>query len=105
MKKNASKTANLNPKPCRPPGDAFWNLADSFLQAAKAAHDALRHRGGIGDISGPIAFLYLRSLELGCKVCLPKEKYSDKRVMKEFGHKITLLLNELEKNGTLADIK
>lgn len=107
MKKNAIKTiaagTNINPKPCRPSGDAFWNQADAFRQAADALHEVLRRPGNMQNIAVPMTFLYFRSLELGFKACLPANKY-DGKAIRGFGHDLTALLNVLETDGILSGL-
>lgn len=107
MKKNVSKAIaagiNINPKPCRPSGDAFWNQADAFRQAADALHEVLRKPRNMQNIAVPMTFLYFRSLELGFKACLPVNKY-DGKATRGFGHNLTALLNVLETDGILSGL-
>ena len=96
---------NIAKNPGRPSSDAFWVQADAFREAASALHDLLKKSENPPSVAIPITFLYLRSLELGCKSCLPEKEYPSVEDMKKFGHGLTGLLNELQKNKKLDQLE
>lgn len=89
----------------RPSKDAFWVHSEAFLEAANASHKILRSPCYVGLISIPTVFLYLRSTELCLKSFLPESDYTDSNLMRCLGHRLTLLIDEIDKLGVLSKMK
>lgn len=90
--------------PNTPSSDKFWTQSKAFLDAAKASHDVMREPNYYGEICIPITFLYFRAMELALKACLPLEKLSDQDVRNKYGHKLSLLIDELERTGVFKKL-
>jgi hypothetical protein len=98
-------STDRNLRPARPSGADFWLLGNSFFQAASILHNDMKNSLGSNDVATPTTFLYLRSVELCCKACLPKSTYSDTTIMTNLGHDLSKLLDALSDSKILDNIR
>lgn len=97
-------TTPTTQNPGMPSSDEFWILGSGYLDAGNACLSLIRNgkadgKPYFGHVVFPCMFSFFRSIELGLKAILKENGASDIKIAREYGHRLTALLDALDSTG------
>lgn len=97
-------TTAITQNPGMPSSDNFWILGSGYLDAGNASLLLIRNgkadgKPYCGHVVFSCIFSFFRSIELGLKAVLKERGSTDNEIAREYGHRLTALLDALDSKG------